>query len=411
MPQKLIQLLIFIWLVLMPWQRIWSLPMLEERLQPGDVFFMLALMGTVFLKPGALFHRDRIRRFFPMFILVGFVGLQAVVLKSASVALEGVALLYVMLIAYVVSTWLEEEVLSLKQLSLGVIAGLTILLLLCLPAWYLRDWSLFTSWWRYRVDYPFLGKVYLLAGPSPHPIIMAHYLVWGLCLLPFGFPKQGRTNAQLWLAVLLGVGLLLTVNKTLIYFLGALLLVAGSTHQIWRRWLFIAGLGCWVFAWTATHFVVTTSSALEDKPPPYSLYKQVYSGDQFELWASSYTLLKEKQLQVFSEKPLLGSGYGRFVEQSQRLHDAGDYPPHIPPYDAHSAFIGLLAETGLVGSLLALLMILYFTNRLKKLDPHHYASLFLFFLLYFAEGWVTDWWHFRSLWVMVGVVMGVSGKG
>ena len=114
--------------------------------------------------------------------------------------------------------------------------------------------------------------------------------------------------------------------------------------------------------------------------------------------------LKQQALSAFLENPVFGLGPGGFRGWLSGRQQAGTYPPDKPVYDPHSLYSGMVAEGGLVGTavLVILLGVLGITFWEHVAEPLTLGlGLALLYLL--LDGVVVDILNFRHFWILLGL--------
>jgi len=93
-------------------------------------------------------------------------------------------------------------------------------------------------------------------------------------------------------------------------------------------------------------------------------------------------------LKVFSDNPFFGIGIGNF------FIDAGDYESHYP----HNFFLELLAEYGMLGMVLFLLILI--PSYIKS--DNYYKIIFLFCFISLSFSGDASYWRFFFLFLILG---------
>jgi O-antigen ligase len=179
------------------------------------------------------------------------------------------------------------------------------------------------------------AQVVRIAATLSHPVSLALYLSLA-ATLTLSFLWDGRWFSRRWLTILLALQLVtmyLTFARTgwLAFIVSCIALVClrGRARLLWIATPTVA-LAIWRFLPT---FVSRWSTAL------------VTSRENSFLWRVGLWIFA---LRRFPERPIFGSGPGTFLE----------YISYQKGYNAHQTWVGLLIETGLVGTLAFLVLLI-----------------------------------------------------
>lgn len=199
-----------------------------------------------------------------------------------------------------------------------------------------------------------------------------------------------------------------------------LLFLLGNLDQVKRKWAWLKnGLiaGLFLFYLLVTNVLVVNLQTVNWEnlqSRAYTLDHPFYTHGNIGWVWTSYAVNKWTAFSAFLAHPFFGIGPGRYNQYVEGLKAKGSYPAYFPNYDPHSTYFGMLAETGIFGLFLFLVVLgsLYQLWRRMKVETDlekgiqlGLAVVFFFFLL---EGINTDNLHFRHYWVGVGVLLGMK---
>jgi O-antigen ligase len=126
--------------------------------------------------------------------------------------------------------------------------------------------------------------------------------------------------------------------------------------------------------------------------------------------SSSYWALKKAAWISGNRNILLGTGPGNFNDELVELKQEGRYPEHLPLYDPHSVWFGAYAETGILGFLGVLAIIIMALKGILSINysnPFRFGLL-LWLLVFIIEGTNGDLMNFRHYWIQFGLIGGLS---
>ena len=246
-------------------------------------------------------------------------------------------------------------------------------------------------------EYPYLGSVYRLRGTAPVYGMLYMLLLPGLW---FAYEDAYRRNARWWPVIVIALAGLLTLGKeNLLFPIGLCLYHAGRAAGARPRWLLrLAAAGLSVFLLAGTHYLVERVGD-ELAEPGYTAGPPVLTLGDYRLLETNYTVNKRAAVLLGLEHPWLGIGPGRFAQATEALVATGDYPAHFVRFDPHSAWTGAFAETGLLG-LLALLLVVVGVAHYGPAAP--LGSLGVILLLFLLTSIFKDVMNFRGVWLVVG---------
>ena len=255
----------------------------------------------------------------------------------------------------------------------------------------------------YFPQYPYFGSVYRLRGPADVYGMLYMLLLPGL-LIAYTDWRRGR-GAGWPLGVVFVAGLCTLAKEILLFPIGVLLLEAarGPSKFLTRSLRALAG-GLTILLLAATHLLVVPTNS-ELLATAFTSGHTLAVLDAYAIVETNYTTNKRAALLVGARHPLVGVGPGRFAASTAGLVAEGRYPAHYGRFDPHSAWTGAFAETGLLG-LLSLLVLVVVLFGYRPVPLSALAAILLLFLL---ASVFKDVMNFRGLWVVVGVY--VYGRG
>jgi hypothetical protein len=273
---------------------------------------------------------------------------------------------------------------------------------------------------------PYVGDVLRLRALTFSPSMLGALLT---ATAPFVFVAAvandagaGRRWALAGVAVV--AAMLLTFSHTLAGFLVAILFVAWPLLSV-RRPLRLAA-ACAVVA-VAIFFNLTLTASvrslayggdsLNDATPyPYAVGggQATIGPARVDYEVMSYFRIKQLALEAFAAHPLTGVGLDRFHRVSEAAYQSGRLPSGYREIDPHSALLGSLAETGLVGGITLVgfwwaagatgFQLLGSARRHEWLARAALAA----FIGLLVNGINVDIMNFRFFWAGLGLLRGLS---
>lgn len=214
-------------------------------------------------------------------------------------------------------------------------------------------------------------------------------LVWTFLLVVMGV----ATLSKSLILLILGLGLLtihvFQIVNTLSIKIAGVILVA-SFFFVSSKFLFIGKT-------QADRSIILEQS--------YATQDLVYTGTRWDVFKSMHFILNQEALSAFYSSPVFGIGPDQFVSHIKTLKAEGLYPVNKLAYSPHSLYLGILAQSGILG-FSALMFFLYaiaqkwwqlWQNKIAK-DQFLVLGLGVFLLIWAIDGLCMDTLHFRHFW-------------
>jgi len=261
-------------------------------------------------------------------------------------------------------------------------------------------------------EYPYLGTVYRLRGPTFTPSMLITILscclifsVNGYKTLPF------RKSIRNLLIGLIIIACLLTFSKTLI------LICWGLGIWLWNRhfrlsWFVILSsiIPVIAFLFITTHYVFARPGSEQYRKyiaTNFVSRKVAFKIGNTDALETCYLLNKKIALELTGQNYFLGIGAGNFNNEIDKRKQEGNYPVNFLSYDPHSTYFGSLAENGIPGfiamsGVLILILLGYIKLQSIKSDPF-FQSIFALLVIFYVEAISTDIMNFRHFWVLLAI--------
>ncbi len=268
-------------------------------------------------------------------------------------------------------------------------------------------------------EYPYLGTIYRLNGPTFTPSMLVTIL--SVCLI---FSLNGfsvlpyKKSVRILLISIIVLACCLTFSKTLLLiFWGVLVILYNRYFKLNRIVLIGTILPVITLLFFATHFVMVKPNT--DQYKNYIKTNFISSDVAFkigekEALKTCYYLNKKIAIDLVSTHPLLGIGTGNFNDEVEKRKSQNRYPSNFLSYDPHSTYFGALAETGVLGFVTLLLVMGFFMvaySDIKKISTDSfYQSVFILLVIFYCEAISTDIMNFRHLWVLLAIAFSYRHK-
>ena len=255
--------------------------------------------------------------------------------------------------------------------------------------------------------YPYLGTVYRVRGFLPTPSLYISLV--NLCIIYLFYDGliHSFTRYRLVLLGLLLLSAFLTFSKAilLVAFIVLFLSIRYSKTKHYRK---LSVLGYFIIA--GGYLLLTNFIFVKDPGnPPSKRYLGVEALPATAQWVPTpYFALKETAVLFFESDPLVGIGPGNFSKRVKAAKAEQHYPAHLPNYDPHSAYFGALAETGILGLLSVIFLLMVALSSIGVIPNEVMKGCLLVWLLLFTiEGFNTDIMNFRHYWIQFGLLAGM----
>jgi len=254
----------------------------------------------------------------------------------------------------------------------------------------------------YYPNYPYFGTVFRLQGMTPSPTMFISILS---CFLFIYWEKIISTDGQikLWSKILLSISaisIFLTYSKSIILLLLGVILLLFRFSKLQFGILIVSTT---LFMFFSTNFYIENSENSVNKEVINT--QPLYKFGKYNVYETIYLSRKRVLLNQFLKNPFWGLGVGNTNSQLADYKKSGTYPETFDSNcDPSCTYLGTLAETGIIGFLICLLigwhLISLITNALKK-DGIAYG-IAVCFVIGSIEALNTDMLNFRHYWVLLG---------
>ena len=405
-----------------PFVRLFYLPVVHAKIQPTELIFLILapLVGWKLWQERPWRWRTgwkRLPRAYRALIISGIVyvavnGISAYLSGDQDAQLEAVGRCYLVLLAVLIGWWTLRGGKQVLRTALWawlwgavVMAGLTVVGYgLTLLGFANRTVALIEN-------YPYFGTAYRVMGLTSGGGMYALVL-----MVPtlYAWWRWRSGTGPFWPWALLVITLLLSLSKEVVLVLLGMGLLEASRHQwssTWRSIFLANGIALFLLG---THFLFLPQQRIDDS---YLNDTEFTSEEVWGQWGSlqvvgtSYTTLKKAAWHMGRQHLWWGVGPGQHYKHLSPLREQGIYPEHLPDYESHSSWLGAWAETGPLGllSLLAIVVVVWRiivnSDSIVLTDELPYL-LTVYLLLILVESISVDTMNFRHLWAPLGLLLG-----
>jgi hypothetical protein len=394
--------------------KILDLPLTKNKLQPGDLIFLVISATTLFhLKKIRFWQLNRID-YAVLFWLIAHLITCLFHPTSASI-FELIGTLYLSCLYFIINLlWQNNSVKDIEQffckyinISVALISTIGLIIYVLALAGFPTSFVLFLH------DYPYFGDLYRLQVWTRQPIMLSSILsVFILFLIPF----KNNNYLNKWILVIALVALILTFSKSTAIFVAcfsSFILFSKFKTYLLKSTIIIASAFCiYLFA---THYVIINKSEFKqghfffflDKTPSADL------GESY-LLKTGYLMLKERSAYAFINNPIVGIGSGNLTKYKEYYPNENYKIISTDYYDPHSSITGILSEMGIIG--FAAFVFLYFSlfktilsykisnNSVTNLEFKLKAALLLILIYMLSEAFCADVMNFRHYWIIFAFI-------
>lgn len=410
-------------LVVLPFQRVWTLPWFESALQPpevlGGVLIVLAIRRYVGGGRSAVGAID-----------VGVLGLAAaavVALVLTDRVSDALAVREVVGLVYLAALYLSIRVLAtpdwLDDWPRWYLVGATLAAVLAITgvALAMGGWVTSLVVWQ-STPVPGLPAAYRAVALTAGPQMLAGTLIVAVVLQVWRGLSNGWTRRDQLQLVLFTVAMTLTLSKTILCLVAGLATFGLMMHSPRsRRFRSVALAACGSVA-TGAFLFVTHALPVRERQVPLMATAMIAGGAplwQYELggerWAvlpTTYTYNKMASVDAIRSRWPMGVGPAGQPAFAAALQAEGRYPAWIrlaPLREPHSTYLGSAAELGVFGvcALIGLMAGVAVAVMRGLLDPStrlRWVPLVVIGVILLLEATAADLLNTRHYWIWLAVV-------
>lgn len=411
--KKTYVLLLCLYIIIIPFQKIIWLPLVNSKIQVPEIIFVLLILLFIPQIKWADWKNIKMTtldKAIMLWLMTGSINLIVHFNVTTFIELSGQFYLFCL---YILMQFLffhskakEIELFFVKafflQLAL-IIITLFIGLILLAQHINIGVFQIFYS-------YPYFGDLYRLKVLTNEPVMLVSILsipFWIILALMNGKNKINSIKKRDLILSMVFIGLMLlgTYGKSLPFILAILVLYIISHLKSKNKGIIIIQIFAALLIISSillTHIMVTKKPFREKEV--YGLTIPFLNIDNYYLYKSWYYVQKENAINEFIEHPFFGCGGGTLLNIINLKYTKTEETISRPAYDPLSTYTGILAEYGISGFLaLLFLMFTIYKEVVRLHDSNGLKWIFICSFSYFMlEAISTDIQNFRHLWILLG---------
>jgi hypothetical protein len=409
--KKIFILLLCLYIIAIPFQKILWLPLVNSKIQVTEIIFVILILMVIPKLPWANWKNIKMTALDKAIILWLLIGIINLILHlNLTTFIEFFGQFYLFCLYFLIqfiffnSKTREIELFFttafLLQLALIIITlfmGLTLLT---------QDINI--GVFQIFYSYPYFGDLYRLKVLTNEPVMLVSILsipFWIIIVLMKR--KIEMIPIKKWgvilLIIIIGLMFLSTYGKSLPFIL-AILILYFITLVKNKKIIFVRLFASFLIISSIilTHIIVTQKPFREKEV--YGLAIPFLKIDNYYIYKSWYYVQKENAIKEFIEHPYFGCGGGNLLNVISLKYKKTEETILRPVYDPLSTYTGILAEYGISGFLtLLLLMFTIYKEVVRFPDSNGLKWIFICSFSYFMlEAISTDIQNFRHLWILLG---------
>ncbi len=261
-------------------------------------------------------------------------------------------------------------------------------------------------------DYPYFGTVYRAQGFTHTPAMLVSLLSFTGIIAYTEGGKNGLSQKTIFALILMIIAAILTFSRSITFLFWGLSLIFLFKKWGYSRKIFLAtAVLMTLFITIGTHFIFISKTS-PDLPAlyasPFTSNRILAEQGSFMALETSYLAIKRASIAIWQTQPIFGIGTGNFVDGMKQMQNAGVYPQKLPIYEAHSTYLGTLAENGIfaAGAVLIFFALLWTqVQRVADFKMDNFSvALAVCLLSVFIESIALDTMNFRHYWLLFALI-------
>jgi O-antigen ligase len=261
-------------------------------------------------------------------------------------------------------------------------------------------------------DYPYFGTVYRAQGFTHTPAMLVSLLSFTGIIAATNGEQNALSRRTIIGLLLMIIAAILTFSRSVTFlFWGLFLIFIFKKWGYSRKIFLLTAFLLTVFITLGTHCIFISKTS----PDLPALYESPFTsnrilaeqGDYMAL-ETSYLAIKRASIAIWETQPILGIGTGNFMEGMKQMQSSGVYPQKLPIYEAHSTYLGTLAENGIFAAVAVLIFFGLLWAKGSRLNdtPSDLFSIALCICLVsvFIESIALDTMNFRHYWLLFALI-------
>jgi len=409
--KKMFILLLCLYIIAIPFQKIIWLPIVNDKIQIPEIIFVILILLFIPKLKWANWKNIKMTaldKAIMLWFLIGIINLIIHFNVTTFLELSGQFYLFCLyfLIQFIFFNSQAKEIeLFLAKAFITQLAIIIITLFIGLT---LLTQDINIGVFQIFYSYPYFGDLYRLKVLTNEPVMLVSILsipFWIITAIINGKIKTNSINkrALILLIIIIGLMLLGTYGKSLPFILAILILYFNTLVKN-KKIIFVSLFASFLIISSIllTHIIVTQKPFREKEV--YGLAIPFLKIDNYYLYKSWYFVQKDNALKEFIEHPYFGCGGGNLLNVINLKYKKMEETISRPAYDPLSTYTGILAEYGISGFLtLLFLMFTIYKEVIRLPDSNSLKWIFICSFSYFMlEAISTDIQNFRHLWILLG---------
>ena len=406
-----VHLLIYIYILMAPFQNL-GLKFIGINFGPSELIFLVltpfAIIYVINSKKKLLINKLDLCVFlwFITNIIAGWHAKFDTIVMTEIIKVSYLSMLYIM-IKWSITELIFARIVKTIILS-SIIAALTGIIGFVLAHFSIDSLLIIKRVFPYGFEYITQAK-----GFTASPNMLASMIMIGI-LFQIQTLKMNDFNfsaKDLSFLIILVIGFALTFSKTIMCLLIGIILVINNKsnkYSLWRLVNKICVIVLLIFYFLGTHFIIINKDQnIENLKGDYIAGSKLLETANYSIYPSQYWSLKIISFSAISQSFPVGLGPGKFNDYAHYLKKNYSYPLHVPYPDPHSTYLGVFAETGLIGIGVLLITIITLIKYCIRILSAYNQSLFIFsclpiiFLVIGIEAISTDIMNFKHYWILL----------
>lgn len=414
-------------LVAIPFQRILSLPVVGEKLQPAEIVFLPLAFATLIL-----WMQGRVRWRFCVIDAGVAAWLIANLIGAATSGFSKITTLELAGTVYLTALYgvirLTANKRRLRIFLSYLVLSAVIAALVAIVGLLLTRFGVETRLAYFHKSYPYFGDIHRAMGFTPYPAMMASILMFSVILkMSNCMASRKWAKWDLAILILLGIVFFLTFSKSILCLLAGILVASVLAQKRGKLkperivGLTVACLVLAVFFILGSHMVLLEEEAdtlavleheMQTAGKPLASWQ--IGRRTYLLMGTDYYFNKQASFLAIGRSFLWGVGPGKFNQFIGVLQEEGAHPTTLGKADPHCTYTGSFAELGIFGFVALLVLWGTVGARIFKLAGKNgqnrglAAGLAGMYVAILIEAISTDVMNFRQYWWLFGIVAALA---
>ncbi len=417
------ELVLLLFVLFTPFQRLLNLPFFGNKFQLPEVFFFIILLI-------ALTHIKHIfqKKFWKVVDIAVLLWPIANIVPSFFFGFKKVNIIDITGSIYLVLLYFSVRIISIyiniKKIYNFFIYSALLAGVLGIVGFLLSLFDITTTLAN-KALWPYFGEMSRIQAFTATPNMLASILMVGIIFLCSQYFNLKKMDSKFMIILsILSIAFILTFSKTIMCLLAGLgvtwfISLNASKKTKLRKLIFsIFILGTFIIYFIGTHFFIT--STINTKKEDFNkmfyvigkkpLFNFSLGSKEYKIYPTNYLINKKQSLRAIKESKALGLGAGNYNEYIEKLKKRKLHPSTFRNWDPHCTYLGVPAELGFFGLIIIILIWglpgLYLFKYLSKNVKFKsiYSGLSGVYIAILIEASATDIMNFRHYWILIAFI-------